>query len=366
MRSSRRALTTCSPSRCRASSCTSRRPIRPLAGALLNLAPDHLDWHGSLEDYAAAKAARVVRRRRGRQRRRPARRTLLGTAPGEHVSFTLVSRGPASSGSAAGHSSRAPSATTTRSCLPPSTTCARPASHNVANALAAAALAGRSRRRRRGDRRRGCARSSPTRTATSWWACTAASRWVDDSKATNAHAARGSLLAYDRVVWIAGGQLKGALGRRPGRSRSRPGLRGAVLLGVDRAIVIAEALRRHAPDVPVIEVDNTRRWSHAGGRARRGRAGAPGRHRAARTRGRVLRHVRQLLRTRRGVRRRGRSAVDAADRRGRWRRRGPRRTRARAAGAPARGRRRALPRPALRLGAAAAARRRPACSASAS
>jgi len=35
-------------------------------------------------------------------------------------------------------------------------------------------------------------------------------RYVDDSKATNGHAARASLLAYPRVVWIAGGQLKGA------------------------------------------------------------------------------------------------------------------------------------------------------------
>ena len=35
-------------------------------------------------------------------------------------------------------------------------------------------------------------------------------RWVDDSKATNPHAADASLAAYERVVWIAGGQLKGA------------------------------------------------------------------------------------------------------------------------------------------------------------
>ena len=36
------------------------------------------------------------------------------------------------------------------------------------------------------------------------------SRYVDDSKATNPHAAQASLQAYPRVVWIAGGQLKGA------------------------------------------------------------------------------------------------------------------------------------------------------------
>ena len=47
-------------------------------------------------------------------------------------------------------------------------------------------------------------------------------RYFDDSKATNPHAALASLQAYGRVVWIAGGQLKGAAvddlvrrGRRP-------------------------------------------------------------------------------------------------------------------------------------------------------
>src|SRR3712207_8664587 len=34
--------------------------------------------------------------------------------------------------------------------------------------------------------------------------------YVDDSKATNPHAAGASLAAYDSVVWVAGGLLKGA------------------------------------------------------------------------------------------------------------------------------------------------------------
>jgi UDP-N-acetylmuramoylalanine--D-glutamate ligase len=76
--------------------------------------------------------------------------------------------------------------------------------------------------------------------------------YIDDSKATNPHAAKSSLQAYDSVVWVAGGLAKGAsfddlvqsVGER---------LRGVVLLGRDRE-VIASALRRHAPDVPVIEI----------------------------------------------------------------------------------------------------------------
>ena len=77
-------------------------------------------------------------------------------------------------------------------------------------------------------------------------------RYFDDSKATNPHAALASLQAYPRVVWIAGGQLKGAsvddLVRRVGIgwpgwccSASTPRSSHA-------------ALSRHAPDVPVLLV----------------------------------------------------------------------------------------------------------------
>jgi UDP-N-acetylmuramoylalanine--D-glutamate ligase len=80
-------------------------------------------------------------------------------------------------------------------------------------------------------------------------------RYVDDSKATNCHAAETSLRAYDPVVWIAGGMAKGQeFDDLVLRTRDR--LRGAVLLGVDRER-IREALARHAPDVPVVEVSRT-------------------------------------------------------------------------------------------------------------
>ena len=77
--------------------------------------------------------------------------------------------------------------------------------------------------------------------------------YIDDSKATNPHAARSSLLAHDRVVWIAGGLLKGA------RVDDlvvevAPRLSAVVLLGRD-AGEIADALTRHAPEVPVVLVD---------------------------------------------------------------------------------------------------------------
>jgi UDP-N-acetylmuramoylalanine--D-glutamate ligase len=76
--------------------------------------------------------------------------------------------------------------------------------------------------------------------------------WIDDSKATNPHAALASLRGYDPVVWIAGGLAKGAtFDDLVTEVRGR--LRGVVLLGRDAAVV-REALERHAPDVPVIEV----------------------------------------------------------------------------------------------------------------
>jgi UDP-N-acetylmuramoylalanine--D-glutamate ligase len=79
--------------------------------------------------------------------------------------------------------------------------------------------------------------------------------WVDDSKATNPHAADSSLRAFSPVVWIAGGQAKNtSFDDLVERHKDR--LHGAVLLGVDRSY-IREALTRHAPEVPVIVVDST-------------------------------------------------------------------------------------------------------------
>jgi len=138
------------------------------------------------------------------------------------------------------------------------------APHNVANALAAAALArahGVSQAAVRDGLR--SFRPGPHRitVVTERDGVT----WVDDSKATNPHAAQASLQAYDSVVWIAGGLTKGA--HFDGLVRAvRDRLRGVVLLGRDRD-VIAAALSRHAPDVPVIVVDADETEDDHGGRA---------------------------------------------------------------------------------------------------
>jgi UDP-N-acetylmuramoylalanine--D-glutamate ligase len=80
-------------------------------------------------------------------------------------------------------------------------------------------------------------------------------RFVDDSKATNPHAAAASLHSFEKVVWVAGGLLKGAdVDDLVKDAASR--LRGVVLIGADRE-QIAQALARHAPDVPVVDVPST-------------------------------------------------------------------------------------------------------------
>lgn len=80
-------------------------------------------------------------------------------------------------------------------------------------------------------------------------------RWVDDSKATNPHAAAASLAAFESVVWIAGGQAKGtSFDELVQQVASR--LRAVVVFGVDRQM-IAETLARHAPDVVVKVLDSS-------------------------------------------------------------------------------------------------------------
>ena len=63
------------------------------------------------------------------------------------------------------------------------------------------------------------------------------------------------MAAYESIVWIAGGLAKGAtFDELVTKSAGR--LRGVVLIGADRAL-IGEALARHAPEVPVVDVERT-------------------------------------------------------------------------------------------------------------
>jgi UDP-N-acetylmuramoylalanine--D-glutamate ligase len=225
--------------------------IRPLAGCVLNVADDHLDWHGSFAAYAAAKARALRADVAVAGVDDPAAAALLADAPAPRrvgvtlgapaadqlgiVDGMLVDRafdgGPLVE-AAAVHPAGAP---------------------GIADALAAAALARAAGvgpdavRAGLDDFRPGPHRGGVVATA-------GGVRFVDASKATNPHAAAASLAAQapSSVVWIVGGLLKGAsvdelVARHSG------GLRAAVVIGSDRAEILA-ALARHAPDVPVAEV----------------------------------------------------------------------------------------------------------------
>ncbi|MFE0427630.1 glutamate ligase domain-containing protein, partial [Streptomyces sp. NPDC058953] len=129
-----------------------------------------------------------------------------------------------------------------------------PAPHNIANALAAAALA-RAYGVPASAVRDGLRAFRPDPHRIEKVADVDGVAYIDDSKATNTHAAEASLAAYDTIVWIAGGLAKGATFDDLVRGAAGR-LRGAVLIGADRAL-IAEALARHAPDVPVVDLDRT-------------------------------------------------------------------------------------------------------------
>ena len=129
-------------------------------------------------------------------------------------------------------------------------------------------------------------------------------RYVDDSKATNPHAAAASLQSFEHVVWIAGGLLKGADvdDLVPGRRRR---LRAVVLIGADRAR-LAEALAPTRAGCPRRRGREHGHWGHGDRRRSCGRARPAGRRRAARARGRLDGHVPELRCPGRCLRRGGR------------------------------------------------------------
>ena len=233
------------------------------AAAVLNLAPDHLSWHGDFARYAADKAtiysnAQVACVYNVED---PATRVMVEEAEVVEgcraIGFTLgipsigmvgvVDDVIADRAFIEGRERNA--AEIARVSDVPTG-----APHNVANALAAATLA-RSYGVSGSAVRRGLQGFRPDRHRIAEVAVVAGVRYVDDSKATNPHAAAASLHAFDSVVWVAGGLAKGAdFDDLVASTADR--LRAAVLLGADRAAV-HEALRRHAPDVPVIEVSGT-------------------------------------------------------------------------------------------------------------
>jgi UDP-N-acetylmuramoylalanine--D-glutamate ligase len=229
--------------------------MAPEAGAILNLADDHLEWHGSFAAYAAAKEAIWRSSCDGTG-------TAVGNLDDSRVSSALERSGGARRvGFTLGESGQQRFGLHDGWLTMPSgepviaADRIRPSgSHNVANALAAAALAS-CYGVPASAIRDGLAGYVPEPHRNQFVASVDGVTYVNDSKATNPHAAYASLMAYPRIVWVAGGQLKGVDVDDLVRDVA-PRLAGAVLLGVDRE-QIAQALARHAPSLPVRQVDRT-------------------------------------------------------------------------------------------------------------
>ncbi|MFI9598787.1 UDP-N-acetylmuramoyl-L-alanine--D-glutamate ligase [Streptomyces sp. NPDC052043] len=237
--------------------------LRAHSAAVLNLAPDHLDWHGSMEAYAADKG-RIYEGNRVAcvyNAADKATEDLVREADVEEgcraVGFTLGTPGPSQLGVVDGilvdrafvenRQENAQELAEVSDVTPP-------APHNIANALAAAALA-RAFGVPAQAVRDGLRAFTPDAHRIAHVADVDGVAYVDDSKATNTHAAQASLAAYESIVWIAGGLAKGATFDELVASAAKR-LRGAVLIGADRAL-IRDALARHAPEVPVVDLDRT-------------------------------------------------------------------------------------------------------------
>ncbi|CAN5878581.1 UDP-N-acetylmuramoyl-L-alanine--D-glutamate ligase [soil metagenome] len=227
--------------------------LRPDAGVVLNIAEDHLDWHGSFDHYAAAKARALDGRVAVVGRDDSAAAGLLDAAGAPvQAAFRLGEPAPGELGVRDGMLiDRAFGDSADGVALAPVDSIGVAGPVGVLNAMAAAALA-RAVDVPPAAIAEALAAFQVGRHRAEVVAVADGITWVDDSKATNPHAAEASVLAYPRVVWVAGGLLKGAsVDEMVTRVADR--LVGAVLIGRDRALV-AKALSRHAPDVPVVEV----------------------------------------------------------------------------------------------------------------
>jgi len=237
--------------------------VRPYAAACLNIAEDHVDHFGSFERYVAAKAKVYERTQTA---------AVYNTA--DPVTLQMVQQAEVQEGCRAiGFTLGSPALSelgvvedllVDRAFLAERATHAQelavvsdvhpPAPHQVANALAAAALA-RSWGVEPAAVQAGLRTFRPASHRIQYVATVDGVQYIDDSKATNTHAAQTSLAAYGPTVWIAGGMAKGQSFDEL-VATVKDSLRGVVLLGVDRH-EIAAALARHAPDVPAIDIATT-------------------------------------------------------------------------------------------------------------
>ena len=234
------------------------------AAAILNIADDHLDWHGSFEAYADAKFSILDRAevailnadegavvtRSNHFKGRKVFFSIDTPAPGEIgvVEELLVDRAFVTDTAEAAMICELADIVPT---VP----------HNVSNALAAAGLA-RAIDVPHEHIQKALQAFRPGRHRIETIHTAAGITWIDDSKATNPHATAASLMSHLSVVWIAGGLAKGAdMDSLIQRCASR--IKVAILIGEDRGL-IETALIKHAPTIPRILIDAPSDYTRGG------------------------------------------------------------------------------------------------------
>ena len=235
-----------------------------VSAAILNIADDHLDWHGTFDAYADAKFSILDRAdiailnaddeqvvlRANRFTGRKVFFSLDTPAPGEIgvVEELLVDRAFVADPLEAAMICELKDITPT---VP----------HNVSNALAAAALA-RTVNVSHEHIQKALQEFKPGRHRIETVYASNLVSWVNDSKATNPHAASASLMSHLSVVWIAGGLAKGAeMSSLVQRCKGR--IKAAILIGADRQL-IEDALQEHAPDIPRVLLDAPADYTRGG------------------------------------------------------------------------------------------------------
>ncbi len=236
------------------------------AAVCLNVAHDHLDWHGSAEGYRAAKAKIYENTKIAciYNLQDDATRAMVEEADVVEgcraIGFGLGVPGPSDLGLVDEIVvDRAFLDDRHRAAIELATVDELKAvglgsPHMIANVLAASAIA-RSLGVGAAEIRSALRAFRIDRHRTETVAERDGVRWVDDSKATNPHAAQASLSAFESVVWVVGGLLKG-VDVNDIVAANVSHLRGVVIIGVDRQPLV-EAFERHAPALPLFEVDTT-------------------------------------------------------------------------------------------------------------
>ncbi|KQR00748.1 UDP-N-acetylmuramoylalanine--D-glutamate ligase [Arthrobacter sp. Leaf141] len=233
--------------------------LSPIASVCLNVAEDHVDWHGSYGSYLADKAKvyeRTVKACIYNAEQIETERMVENADVVEGcraVGFTTVTPAVSMLGVVEGLlvdrafiEGRRDSAAELASMSDLGELAPR---HMVANVLAAAGLV-RAYGVDQQAVRQGIRDYVPGDHRIQPVARQNGILWINDSKATNPHAAAASLAAFTNVVWIAGGLSKGVSYDHLVRENAKR-LKAVVLIGTDTSALV-EALRRHAPDVPMI------------------------------------------------------------------------------------------------------------------